>query len=73
LLQEACGIPSQSHGKEGKRTITVTRSRRWKIPDEETEKSILEDIGLASKQEKRKNKGKSKRKPRKGKRCCKFT
>jgi len=62
---EACGIPSQSHGKEGKRTITVTRSRRWKIPDEETEKSILEDIGLASKQEKKKNKGKSKRKPRK--------
>ncbi|EME28866.1 hypothetical protein Gasu_37500 isoform 2 [Galdieria sulphuraria] len=45
---EACGIHSRSHGREGKRAITLTRRSRWKIPNEEIEDSILEEIGLGS-------------------------
>ncbi|GJQ13482.1 hypothetical protein GpartN1_g5273.t1 [Galdieria partita] len=54
---EACGIQSRSHGREGKRAVTVIRRSRWKIPNEEVEESILEDIGLGSDKKQNKKNG----------------
>ncbi|GJQ14097.1 hypothetical protein GpartN1_g5888.t1 [Galdieria partita] len=45
---EACGIPSKSHGKEGRRSVTVCRVSSWKFPQEETIETILNEVGLGS-------------------------
>jgi len=43
---EVCGITSESHGKEGRRSVTIYRAPCWKLPRDETIQEILSQVGL---------------------------